>query len=209
MNQAIKAAKPSMWAWRTVDLVTLAVMAAALGVAFWGFDVFVYPVTSTIGNIYPPFSELQLGVWILPAVIGALIVRKPGAALYTELIAATLETILGGNPWSWTNLVSGAAQAAGVEIVLALFAWRVFTPWIAALGAALSGVFEVLYEYVAWVPEYTVSQKLVYLGCGVFSAAVIAGIGGWYLVRLLAGTGALGAFAVGREARSGLAAKSK
>ena len=131
--------------WRGIDLITTAILAAALGVAFWGFDVFVYPITSTIGNIYPPLTELQLGVWIIPAVLGAVLVRKPGAALYAELIAATLELLLGGNPWSWTILVSGACQAAGVEIIFGLVRYRRFNVGLAIAGAALSAVFEVFY----------------------------------------------------------------
>jgi len=193
--------KTNLFKWRVVDLVTLAVLSATLGVAFWGYDVFVWPLASTIGVIYPPLSELQLGVWMIPAVFGAVLVRKPGAALYAELVAATLETLLGGNPWSWTNLVSGAAQAAGVEIVFAIVAWRSYTVWLAAAGAAISAVFEVFYEYVAWVPEYSLSQKIVYMVCGVVSGAVIAGVGGWYLVRALGKVGAINSFAAGREAR--------
>jgi energy-coupling factor transport system substrate-specific component len=199
-TRSVEAKNPSL-KWRGIDLITTAILAAALGVAFWGFDVFVYPVTSTIGNLYPPLSELQLGVWIIPAVLGAVLVRKPGAALYAELIAATLELLLGGNPWSWTILVSATCQAAGVEIVFALLRYRSFKIRFAVLGAALTAVFEVLYEYVAFVPEYSFVQKLVYLVCGVISAAVIAGYGGWWLVRALGKTGVLNAFAAGREAR--------
>jgi energy-coupling factor transport system substrate-specific component len=187
--------------WRGIDLITTAILAAALGVAFWGFDVFVYPITSTIGNIYPPLSELQLGVWIIPAVLGAVLIRKPGAALYAELIAATLELLLGGNPWSWTILVSGACQAAGVEIIFGLVRYRRFNVGLAMLGAALSAVFEVFYEYVSWVPDYSLVQKLVYMVCGVISAAVISGFGGWSLVRALGKAGVINAFAAGREAR--------
>lgn len=190
-------------AWRGIDLVTTAILASALGVAFWGFDVFVYPVTSLVGNVYPPLAELNLGVWIIPAVLGAVLVRKPGAALYAELIAATLELMLGGNPWSWTILVSATAQAAGVEIVFGALRYRKFSVGWAMLGGALSAVFEVFYEYFAWVPDYSLTQKLVYLVCGVISGAVIAGFGGWWLVRALGRLGVLNAFAAGREARSG------
>jgi energy-coupling factor transport system substrate-specific component len=43
--------------------------------------------------------------------------------------------------------------------------------------------------------------KAVYLGCGMVSGAVIAGVGGWLLVRALARTGALNAFPPGQEVR--------
>jgi energy-coupling factor transport system substrate-specific component len=188
-------------AWRGVDLVTTAILAAALGVAFWGFDSFVYPITSTIGNIYPSLSELQLGVWIIPAVLGGVLVRKPGAALYAELIAASIELVLGGNPWSYTVLISGACQAVGVELVLLLVAYRGLTLPLASLAGAVSAVAEVIYEYFSWVPTYSVMQKVIYMICGVLSGAIIAGGAGWGLVRLLGRLGVLNSFAAGREAR--------
>jgi len=193
---------PNPLAWRTVDFVVTAILAAALGVAFWGFDTFVYPITSTIGNIYPPLSELQLGVWLIPAVLGGVLVRKPGAALYAELIAASLELVLGGNPWSFTVLISGACQAVGIEAVLAMVSWRKLNLPLAMAGAAIGAVFEVFYEYYSWVPDYSLTQKAVYMVCGVVSSVVIAGIGGWGIVRLLGAAGAINSFAAGREARS-------
>ena len=197
----------SKLSWRGIDLVTTAILSAALGVAFWGFDTFVYPVTSTIGNIYPPLSELQLGVWIIPAVLGGVLVRKPGAALYAELVAASLELILGGNPWSYTVLISGACQAIGVEAVLAWVRYRGLTLPLAMLGGAISAVFEVIYEYFTWVPDYSPVQKAVYMVCGVISGAVIAGGLGWGIVRALGAAGVINSFAAGREARAASSAK--
>jgi len=187
--------------WRGIDLVTTAILAAALGVAFWGYDVFIYPVASTLGNIYPPLAELQLGVWLIPAVLGAVLVRKPGAALYAELIAATVELLLGGNSWGWANLVSGLAQGLGVELVFLVLGYRRYNLRFAMIGGAISAVFEVIYEYVSWVPEYSVLQKAVYMVCGVISGAAIAGLVGWWLVQTLGRLGVLNAFASGREAR--------
>ena len=188
------------FAWRTVDLVTAAILATALGVAFWGYDVFIYPAVGAATAFYPPVGELQLGIWILPAVVGMLLVRKPGAALLTELIAANVELLL-GNSWGITVLFSGLAQAAGVEIIFALSRYKKFSMAWAAFGGALSAVFEVFYEYYAWVPDFSIANKIVYLICGVISGAVISGFGGWALVRGLAKTGALNAFAAGREAK--------
>jgi energy-coupling factor transport system substrate-specific component len=104
-----------------------------------------------------------------------------------------------GNTWGITVLISGLAQAAGVEIVFALLRYKKFSFGWAALGGAFSAVFEVFYEYVSYVPDYSFTNKLVYMLCGVISGAVISGFGGWALVRGLAKTGALAAFAAGRE----------
>ena len=198
MTTTNKNAPKQTFAWRTVDLVTAAIIAVALGVAFWGYDSLIYPAVSAVTTVYPPVSELQLGVWILPAVVGMLLVRKPGAALFAELIAANVELML-GNTWGITVLISGLAQAAGVEIVFALLRYKKFSFGWAALGGAFSAVFEVFYEYVSYVPDYSFTNKLVYMLCGVISGAVISGFGGWALVRGLAKTGALTAFAAGRE----------
>lgn len=184
--------------WRGVDLITTAIIAVALGVAFWGYDSFVWPWVSVVTAGYPPIGELQLGVWILPAVVGALLVRKPGAAIFAELVAANVELLL-GNTWGPTVLISGLCQGIGVEIVFLLFACKKFGPLVAALGGALSAVFEVVYEFYSYVPDYSLANKAVYLVAGVVSGALISGIGGWALIRALAKTGALTAFAVGRK----------
>ena len=195
----IKSNRPNL-TWRGVDLITSAVLAAALGVAFWGYDSYIYPAVTAITAFFPPLAELQLGVWILPAVVGAILIRKPGAALFAELIAANVELLL-GNTWGATVLVSASLQALGVELIVLFLAYRRFNFWVAILGGALSALFEVIYEFYSYVPDYSPAFKLVYLICGVISGAVVAGLGGWALVRALGKTGAINAFAAGREAR--------
>jgi energy-coupling factor transport system substrate-specific component len=188
-------------AWRGVDLITLAMLAAALGVAFWGYDSYLYPLVTALTTVFPPVAELQLGVWILPAVVGAVLVRKPGAALFAELIAANVELLL-GNTWGATVLISASLQALGIELIVLLFAYKRFNLWIAMLGGALSALLEAIYEFYSYVPDYSAGFKAVYLVCGVVSGAVIAGAGGWFLVRALGATGALNAFAAGRDSRT-------
>lgn len=187
-------------AWRSIDYITAAMLAVALGVAFWGYDSLIWPTINALTSAYPPVAELQLGVWMLPAVIGAAVVRKPGAALFTELVAASVELLL-GNTWGATVFISAACQSFGIELVLLIFGYKQFKAWMAVIGAALSAVLEVFYEYVSWVPDYSVANKIVYLICGVISGALIAGAGGWALVRALARAAVLNAFPVGREVK--------
>jgi energy-coupling factor transport system substrate-specific component len=197
---AIRATLPLM-RWRGVDLITAAMLAVAFGVMFWGFDTFIYPILGTATAGFPPAGELMLGVWLVPAVVGALVIRRPGAALFTELVAANVELFL-GNKWGAAVLLSGVLQGLGVELVLALFRHRRFGLVVAVLGAVLSAVFEIVfYEWYSYVAEYSTAWKAIYLGCGMVSGAVIAGVGGWALVRGLAGAGALNAFPPGQEVR--------
>ena len=192
----------SITAWRGIDLVTAAILAVALGVAFWGFDLLVYPLIGAATAGFPPLGGLATGVWILPAVVGMLIVRRPGAAIFVELIAANVELTL-GNSWGVTVLISALLQAAGVEIVFALLRHRRFGFGVAALAGALSAVFEIVgYELNAYYADYSPVYKVVLVVCAVISGALVSGGLGTILVRSLARTGALNAFAVGREARA-------
>ncbi|QWT23673.1 ECF transporter S component [Subtercola sp. PAMC28395] len=194
-------------AWRGIDLITAAMLAVAFGVVFWGFDTFVYPVVGLASAGFPPLGELALGVWLLPAVVGALVIRRPGAALLTELIAANVEMLL-GNQWGVAVLASGALQGLGVEIVFGLLLWRRFGVPVAMAGGVLSAVLEiVVYEWWAYVPGFSWTWRFVYLASGMVSGAVITGIGGWLLVRALARSGALNAFPAGAELREARAGK--
>lgn len=187
-------------AWRSVDLVTTAILGVALGVAFWGWDLLLYPAVSALLNTaFPPLASLTLGVWVLPAVVGGLVVRRPGAALLCEIVAATVEALL-GNQWGLNVMISGALQALGVEIILAVFLWKGFRLGVAVLAGALSAILELCcWEWWVYQGEYTLSMKLVALGCAVVSCSAISGLGGWGLARAMAVTGALNAFPAGRE----------
>lgn len=187
--------------WRSVDLVTAAVLGVAFGVVFWGWDV-LYNVLRPAFAAFAPAGGLVGGVWLLPAVVAALVVRRPGAALLAELLAATVETLLGSS-FGPAVLLSGALQGLGVEIAVALFAWKRFGPWVAALGGVLAAVLEcVAYEWWVYYPDWTFGWKLVYLALFAVSGALIAGAGGWAIVRALARTGALQRFPAGAEHRA-------
>lgn len=194
-------ASGTLMTWRGVDLITAAMLAVAFGVMFWGFDTFIYPILNTATAGFPPAGELMLGIWLIPAVVGALVIRRPGAAVFTELVAANVELFL-GNKWGVAVLLSAVLQGLGVELALALFRHRRFGVIVAVLGGVLAAAFEIVfYEWYSYVADYSMAWKVIYLGCGMVSGAAVAGVGGWALVRGLAGTGALNAFPPGQEIR--------
>ena len=83
---------------------------------------------------------VQTFVQFFAAVLGGLIVRKPGAAIYTELIAATVSALI-GSQWGFGTLMSGLVQGLGAELVFALFLyanWNVFTAVLAGAGAGVA-----------------------------------------------------------------------
>jgi len=192
-------ARPPLLAWRTVDLVTVVMLGVAFGVAYWGW-IFAYNSINLAFTAFAPLGGLLVGPWLLAGTVGGLVVRRPGAALLCELVAANVEFLI-GNEWGAATMIAGFLQGLGIEIVLALFLYRRFGWAVVAVGAALSAVFEGVYEWSAYFSYWDWAYKLAYLGCFILSAAVVAGIGGWLLVRALAATGALDAFPAGREHR--------
>ena len=166
------------WSWRGIDLITAAMLAVAFGVVFWGFDTFVYPAVSAATTAFPPLGALTLGVWLVPAVVGGLVVRRPGAALFTELVAANVELFL-GNKWGLAVLLSGCCRA-----------WASSWCWPPRAGAGSARPPRC--SAASWPPCWRSSAtsggptppttrpawKVVYLLCGVVSGAVVAGLGG-------------------------------
>jgi len=91
--------------WRTRDIVVTAVIGVAFGVVFWAWGLAWSPIEAALG----PGRFLFYAVWLVPAVLAPLIVRKPGAALFAEMLAAAVSTLI-GSQWGPDTLLSGFVQ---------------------------------------------------------------------------------------------------
>ncbi|APT84462.1 ECF transporter S component [Corynebacterium aquilae] len=184
--------------WRIVDIVVASVLAVAVGLIFVLWNSAGYAWYTAANTLTPGLGGIATGGWLIGGVLGGLIIRKPGAALYVELLAA-LFSVAFGSPWSLTTLYSGLAQGLGAELVFALFAYRAFgvkTAMLAGMGAA---AVEFLYEGLTGTFAKGIEYSAIYGVTMLISGAVIAGLLMHLLVRALAATGALDRFAAGRE----------
>lgn len=197
-SRTILATRP-LAAWRTIDLIGAAFLGVALGVLFWGWVYAYNGLSSAFAVAYPPLNGLFVGPWLLGGVVGALVVRRPGAAILVEVVAACVEALL-GSTFGVTAVMSGLCQGLGAEIAVALFAYRRFGLPMAVLAGVLAVPLEVLYERTTWIGDWSLAHQLSYGALMAVSGAVVAGVGGWFLVRALAGAGALRAFPAGQEA---------
>ena len=190
------ATSPSSSAWRTVDIVVAAAIAVAFGVVFWAWNL-VWAATTPVFGFLTQTQYLLYGVWLVPAVLGALVIRKPGAALFTELVAAVVSSLL-GSQWGLDTLVSGVIQGGAAEVVFALFRYRSWTMAVAVLAALATAFGAWIHDMPLYYPELGVGGWAVFLVFMLVSAAIVAGVGSWYLMRALAQAGVLAAFASGR-----------
>ncbi len=183
--------------WRTVDIVVAAVLAAAVGVIFWAWGL-LWNAVDPAFSAFPPGQAFMYGVWMIPGVLGMLIIRKPGAAVFTSLLASIVSALL-GTAWGLSVIVYGLLQGLLPELVFLATRYRRFTLPVAMVAAAASGAAAVFLDWFNWYREWTFGWLATYAGLLIASAIVIAGLGSWALVRVLATTGALDAFPSGRE----------
>lgn len=186
--------------WRVVDIVVAAVLGVACGLIFFGWNSIGYAGFQTMDALTPGLGGLVAGVWFLAGPLGALIIRKPGAAVMVELLAGFVSMAL-GNQWGWTTMYSAFAQGLGAELIFLLFAYRRFGPMVAVLAGIGAGVGAWVNEFILGNWEKTLAFNTIYLVALAISGAVLAGLLSWILMRALARAGALERFAAGREAR--------
>ena len=199
MSQAVGARRllPARVAWRTVDIVVLAVVAAVFGAIYWAVGLL---QSTSLFGVFPPLAAILNVVFLMAGPLGALIIRRPGAALAAELLAALFEALVSVS-WSGSSIiVYGLLEGAAAELGFLLFVYRRWSLEVALLSGALSGAAMALLD--VWIygyySDFPADQKFAYLGIAMVAGAVIAGGVSWVLVRSLAATGVLAPFAAGR-----------
>jgi energy-coupling factor transport system substrate-specific component len=194
----VGAGRTNRFRWRVVDIVVASVIGVAAGLVFWLWGQAYTPLSAPLEAALPGLQALLGGGWLFAGVLGGLIIRKPGAALFTEVVAAVVSAIV-GTQWGALTLLSGLVQGLGAEIVLALFLyanWRAYVAVLAGMGAGLALAIN---DLVLWYPGAKVEFAVIYTLSSVVSGAVLAGLLSWLAARGLARTGALSRFASGRE----------
>ena len=131
--------------------------------------------------------------------LGGLIIRKPGAALYTELVAAIVSALIGSQWGGLLTIEAGLVQGLGAELVFALFLYRHWRFPVALLAGAAAGLGMAINDLVLWYAGAAPAFATIYTVVGGRrSGALIAGGLSW--LRRCAdsrATGALDRFAAG------------
>jgi len=193
---AVVASTATAGRWRVVDIVVASVLGVAGGLVFSVWNATSVPLRDAM---VPPLSAIIVGVWLFPAVLGALIVRRPGAAVYTELVAAVLSALV-GNEWGFATVWYGLVEGLGAEVVFALLLYRRYGFPTALFAGAGAGIAVGMLDTLIYYPEFSVGKRLAYIAVAIVSGVIIAGLGSWALARALARTGTLAPMASGRVA---------
>ncbi|MFV8232484.1 ECF transporter S component [Mycolicibacterium fortuitum] len=183
--------------WRVVDIVVASVLATAAGLVFVVWNIASNPISAPLTAALPGLQALLAGGWLFAGVLTALVIRKPGAALYGELVAATVSALV-GNQWGVLTLESGLVQGLGAELVFAVFFYRRWGLPVGLIAGAVAGLALAINDLILWYPGSANTFALIYTVSAITSGALVAGLLSWFAVRGLAKTGALSRFASGR-----------
>jgi energy-coupling factor transport system substrate-specific component len=184
--------------WRPVDIVVASVVGVAVGVIYWAYGALWTPISTPLEALLPGIQAAPAALWLIGGVIGALIVRKPGAAIYTELLAAVVSALI-GTQWGLLTIEAGIVQGLGAELIFAIFLYRRWGFPVALLAGAGAGLAMAINDLVLSYAGAAPAFATIYTVSAVVGGALLAGGLGWLAVRGLARAGALGRFAAGRE----------
>ncbi len=180
--------------WKLRDVVVMVILSVVCGGLYRIWDV-LYPLVNTA---WVPSQGMLNGLWFIASGLIPFIIRRPGAALLAELVAAMIEQAL-GSQFGLQNLVWGLTQGIGAEIAFAIFAWRLYPAPVMMLSGALAGIGASLTWYFQGGNVDTGSIIFLYFLFSVISGAIAGGMIPKWIGDALYRAGILRNFAIAKD----------
>ncbi|KFI80996.1 Hydroxymethylpyrimidine transport system permease protein [Bifidobacterium pullorum] len=188
------------WRWTAADIAVGAALGVACGLVFWGFNFAYAWLSPLIGGILPGLASVLHPLWYFSGTLAVIILRKPGAAIYVNLVGSAAEMLLGNQFSVGFVFASAALQGLFAEIPFMVTRYRVYNLPISVVSGALValeyGVYLMLFQYQG--VAFLSARGIVHMVSELVGGVLIAGVMSWYLYRAIAATGALDRFASGR-----------
>ena len=130
--------------WTTRETVVVAVSSVVFGMIYLAW---VQLWLLAQGLIGPIAMDIVFGLWFAGSTFNAYVVRKPGVAFATAMIAVITE-LLAGNPAGLILLITGLVQGAGSEIPFALTRWRRYSWSVLLTSGGTAAVMSFGYNWI-------------------------------------------------------------
>jgi energy-coupling factor transport system substrate-specific component len=169
------------------------VIGVAFGVVFWVWGLVWYGPFVALDAVFPPLRDLFYAVWLVPAVLAPLVIRKPGAGTVRRDGGGGRFGVP-GSAWGADTLLSGFVQGAAAELVFAFTLYRNWTFTVLAIAAVASAAAAWIHD---WAIYYATVDPLIQIIRGIamaISAVVIVAGGSVALHRALKRAGVLEGF---------------
>jgi energy-coupling factor transport system substrate-specific component len=128
--------------WKLREVILVGIVSVVFGVVYLAavyLGIFISTLLIPFG-LAPLANEPIYGIWFMASTFIAYFVRKPGAAILTEVLAALLEVMM-GNMYGPLVLVSGTVQGLGAELVFFATGYKNYSlkvMTLAGMGAAVA-----------------------------------------------------------------------
>lgn len=191
--------------WRVVDIAVASVIGVVSAFIYWLVAMLSAAPFPLLEGIVPGLGGVFNGFWLFAAPLALIIVRKPGAGIYTEVVAAILESLWTTGQWAPVEtFLIGLVQGVMAEVAFLIFAYRKWNLGTTVFSGILSAVGCWLYSFVTHLQAINITGAygVTYLFTTIISGAVLAGFLVWYLYIAIAKTGALDHFESGRVVRT-------
>lgn len=190
---------PDTSAWTLRETLIVAVLGAVFGVLYLGWVQVWLILQAVFGALT---MDVVMGFWFVVSIIAAAIIRKPGVALVSEVLAAAVQVLM-GSPAGLLLLLTGFVQGAGAEAVFAATRyrrWNLPVLMAAGVGAALASFAYtwVRFDYGSLAPGLLVAMFV--LRCA--SGALLGGLLGHVIAQALLRTGVLSGLRIDRDRRT-------
>ncbi|MBU2602732.1 MAG: ECF transporter S component [Actinobacteria bacterium] len=184
-------------AWTTREIVVAAVLSVAVGVIFWTWGLL---WATAFAAIPFPASYALVGVWMIGGLLVPYVIRRPGAAVVGELVAAFVSMVL-VSQWGAAVLLSGLVQGAAAEAVFAGLRYRVYSTATLMVAGAFAGVASIVLDsfFYGYWEAYSPASIAVGAVLVAISGALLGGVVSKLAGDALVGTGTLSGLAISRE----------
>lgn len=194
--------------WELKDIVLMVMLGVVFGFLYYAL-VQAWNAMSVIAGPLGDLSQhILFGGWLIVAPIAIAIIRRPGAGIIAEILAATVQVIILGTPAGPLLLVSAFLQGAGSEAIFALTRYRRFGWSIFAISGAMGA--GIVFFYSAFRSGWYGQDIFFYrFGLQVLSGIIIGGLLAKVVVEALKRTGVVDGFAIVKDAAREQAAQAR
>ncbi|MDO6657557.1 MULTISPECIES: ECF transporter S component [Bacillaceae] len=167
------------------DILITIVIALVFGI--------IYKLWGPVYNVFKPFGlhigDVIYGMWFIAGTVAVLLLRKPGVALLAETAAASGEFLV-GSEYGLSVLLYGIVQGLGTELMFALFGYKRYTAFVAALGGIAAAVGSIVMDAAyGYVMDLALWNLLLLIGARLIGGFLLAGLLAYFLVEALEKTG--------------------
>ncbi len=186
LSPAQASAPTSLSAWRTRDILLAAIIGVVFGVVFSIWN----GIYGSLDSVTKPLADTIYGMWLVPAILAPAIIRKPGAAIFAEMVAAGVSAYL-GSQWGPDTLLSGFVQGAAAELVFAMTGYQRWSLKILSVAAVASALGAFVHDWAIYYSDVATDLQLLRLVLMALSAVVFAALGSLAIERSLGRSGVL------------------